>query len=302
MRIVFVGAVQFSDHCLKQVIAGSGDVVGVITLQAEDARFNSDYANLSGTAAASGIPVFFTKNINDQATVNLIRSLEPEVIFVFGWSQMIGEQLLELPELGCIGSHPALLPENRGRHPLIWALVDGMKQSGLTFFYMDEGADSGDILWQDQFEITIADTASSLYRKMEYLSSEAIAEFLPQLIRGDAPRTPQDASRATYRRKRGQKDGEINWASSSMQTYNLIRALSSPYIGAHTLVRGVEMKIWRADIPENRRGGGATPGTVFSVSETCLRVSTGDGELSITGFDLPAGVNISRGDVLGVQG
>ena len=249
-RIVFVGAVKASRHCLVEVLSNHGNVVGIITLAREDAGHHSDYADISYLAYQHGISVRFVLDINESYTVKWIRSLHPDLIFIFGWSQIVRKEVLDIPRLGCIGVHPTLLPKNRGRHPIIWALVNGLTESGVTFFYMDEGADSGDILWQKSFPITLEDDAGSVYKKVMELESEAIREFLPQLEAGNAPRTPQDHSQATYWRKRTEDDGLISWTAPAMETYNLVRGLTKPYIGAHTFVDGRKMRVWKVGQPE----------------------------------------------------
>ena len=232
MRIIFVGAVDFSRHCLKEVLKNDGNVVAVITLAGEHKSNHSDYALLSDIALRHRIPAYNVKNINSNDNVDLIRSLRPEVIFVFGWSQIISKRILDIPPLGCIGTHPALLPANRGRHPVVWALVKGLKESGLTFLYLDEGIDSGDILWQKPFEITFRDDAAKVYEKIKILAGKAIKEFLPELKDSTAKRVAQEHTCATYLRKRNERDGLINWTAKTIETYNLIRGLARPYVGA----------------------------------------------------------------------
>jgi methionyl-tRNA formyltransferase len=288
MRIVFIGAVDFSRHCLEEVLLAGGNIVAVLTLAPERARFNADYADLRPVVQAHGVPVHHIQKANDPATVELIRSLAPDVIFVFGFSQLISPEILVMPTRGCIGVHPALLPKNRGRHPLVWALVEGLDESGLTFFYLDEGADSGDILWQKPFPITLEDDAASLYAKIKVLASEAIGKFVPELQRGTASRVPQDHSKATYWRKRGEKDGEINWEQPSLQIYNLVRALARPYVGAHTFLDKKKMLVWRARLPQTPLPEDAaqlSPGTIFAANKEGLAVRTGDGFLLVREWD-----------------
>ena len=300
MRIVFVGAVDFSRHALRCVLESGGNVVGVVTLPPELSHRHSDYADLQGLAAEHGVPVQHVRRINDPETVGWVRSLLPDVIFVFGWSQLISAEFLEIPPLGCIGTHPALLPKNRGRHPLIWALVEGLSESGLTFFYLDDGADSGDILWQKPFAIDLDDDAGSLYEKIKWLGCEAIAEFLPLLEAGTAPKVQQDHKSATYWRKRSAEDGRIDWASTSMTTYNLVRALARPYPGADTSISGGPVKVWRMTPPSPDGGKAASgqPGTVLAAEGMNLTVRTGDGQVSVVEYDTE-GALILVGDVLG---
>src|ERR1700683_3931188 len=125
MKILFVGGVDFSRHCLPEVVKHGGNVVGVMTVSRNDASFNSDYVDLGETASALGIPVYYIKKIRSPESVELIRSLSPDVIFVFGFSQLISKEVLSIPRLGLIGTHPALLPRNRRPHSPIWSLLDG---------------------------------------------------------------------------------------------------------------------------------------------------------------------------------
>lgn len=302
MRIVFIGAVDFSRHCLLEIIKHSGHIVGVITLERRFAAFNSDFADLSEVAEAHRIPIYKIHKVADPDVIALLRSLMTDIIFVFGWSQLLPRDILEIPPKGCIGTHPALLPRNRGRHPLIWALVEGLQESGMTFFYIDEGADSGDILWQKAFPITLEDDAGTLYQKIKDLASEAIPVFLDQFKRGTAPRIPQDHSQATYWRKRGEKDGEIHWSASGLGTYNLVRALTHPYVGAHTYWGDHKIIIWKSrleETPGDLRGHGIKPGTVVERGPDGLRVSTGDGSLTLLDFNVDGNAEVPVGVVLG---
>lgn len=302
MRIVVVGAIEFSRHCLREVLRNGGRVMGVLTPDRARAATHADFADLGAVAAEHGIPVYRVRDINAPESVEVIRSLSPDVMFVFGWSQIISPAILKIPPRGCIGSHPALLPRNRGRHPIVWALVQGLTESGVTFFYLDEGVDSGDIVWQRTFPITLEDDAGSVYRKVEVLASEAIREFLPQLERGTAPRSPQDHRLATYWRKRTEKDGEIQWSTPSMRTYNLIRALTRPYVGAHTYAGKKKMVVWRATFPEAERSRDpltALPGTLLRCGDGSFDVRTGDGHLTVTSYEVIGGGPVEVGTRLG---
>ena len=134
--------------------------------------------------------------------------------------------------MGILGVHPALLPQNRGRHPLIWAKVLGLKQSGLTFFFIDEGADSGPILSQAKFRITEEDDALTIYNKIKNLAKIQIADFLPKLILNTFQSKIQDHNQANYWRKRKESDGMIDWRMHPNSILNLIQALTRPYPGA----------------------------------------------------------------------
>ncbi len=200
MRIVFIGTVDFSHHCLSEVLKNNGDIVGVVT--SKNKKMNSDYRDLRPIADQNDIPIYFCKNVNDPATINWIQGKNPDIIFCWGWSQLIKAELIGLSSMGIVGVHPALIPLNRGRHPLIWALALGLTESGLSFFFIDEGADSGPILSQKSFRIVAEDTATTLYEKLKELATDQIAEFIPQLMANNYPQIEQDSFKANYWRKR----------------------------------------------------------------------------------------------------
>jgi methionyl-tRNA formyltransferase len=297
MRIVYIGAVEFSRQLLEETLDAGGEVVAVLTLPAEGAGFHGDYADLGPVAAARGVAVHRIGNVNEPATIELIRSFGPDVIFVFGWSQLLGPELLTLAP--CVGTHPALLPRNRGRHPLTWALVEGLEETGLTFLWLDEGADSGDILWQRPVPIEPEDDAASLYEKITLLGREAVRELLPLLDAGTAPRVPQEAELATSWRKRTDEDRWIDWSAPTRAVHGLVRGLARPYVGALTRRGGQDVLVWKARpspdlLPQAALA--AAPGTVLAEAPEPV-VRTGDGALTLVEVE-PPGL-LRAGDVLG---
>ena len=152
MKAVFIGTVEFSYQLLNVVIGiPEVEIVGIVTKQ--ESSFNADFRDLAEVGKTHSIPYLYVSDVNAPKTLQWIRKLEPDVIFCFGWSSLIKKELLELAPKGVIGYHPAALPQNRGRHPIIWALALGLHETASTFFRMDEGADSGDIICQDFIKI-----------------------------------------------------------------------------------------------------------------------------------------------------
>lgn len=137
MRIVYIGCVESSYRGLKTLLDEKKEVVGVITKESSD--FNADFVDLAPLAGEYQIPCKYAKNVNDTEIKEFIRECAPDVIYCFGWSQLIREEILDMPPLGVIGLHPAELPHNRGRHPLIWALALGLETTACTFFVMNAG-------------------------------------------------------------------------------------------------------------------------------------------------------------------
>lgn len=285
-RYIFIGSVEYSAHCLRALLDMNLNIISIMCPYKESAKFNSDYFDLEEVARYFGRDVYYFENIKQET--DYIRRHSPDIVLVLGLSQIIPGDILGIPAIGCIGSHPALLPKNRGRHPIIWAIANGLRKSGVTFFWIDEGVDSGDIWVQKEFDIDISDDALSVYEKVAKLSVEILRENIPQLERGIIKKIKQDDKLANYWRKRTYKDGEIDWRMSNKRIYNLIRALAKPYVGAHCIYKGKEIKVWKSRIIEELETyENIEPGKVISINYPWLRIKTGDGIIEIIehGFD-----------------
>ena len=278
MRIIFIGAVEFSLRTLVKLIELKANIVGVCTSQ--ESKSNSDHIDLTCYSVAHGIPSFYTDDINSKETLSWIQEKSPDVIFCFGWSKLIKQNLLELTPLGVIGFHPAALPANRGRHPIVWALVLGLDKTASTFFFMDSGADSGDILSQKEISISHQEDARSLYDKVVNTALTQIAEFLPQLSTKSFQRVKQNELHVNVWRKRVGADGQIDWRMSAQSIYNLVRGLAKPYVGAHFLFNDIEIKVWKSAVFEGG-GNNIEPGKVFHQTNSGLVVKCGEGAISL---------------------
>ena len=272
MRILFIGAVKFSARMLETLVDMDANIVGVCTLA--ESRFNADHVDLTEMANVSSIAVRYMPDINADESIEWIRMLAPDILFCFGWSRLIRQPLLNLAPLGVIGYHPAALPANRGRHPLIWALALGLEQTGSTFFFRDEGVDSGDILSQRMLIIQSADDAASLYERICTLAVEQLRELIPALKSGQYTRIPQAGVTTNYWRKRSQLDGLIDWRMSARAIHNLVRALSHPYPGAHFMSCGQEIKVWRTEVTTEPHLN-FEPGKVLAVNDAFVTVKAG---------------------------
>lgn len=293
MRIVFIGAVQFSERALNELLELRANIVGICTLA--ESAINSDHVNLSEIAKKFNIPCLTRPNINDQSSLEWVRDLKPDVIFCFGWSYLLKKELLSIPKIGTIGYHPACLPANRGRHPLIWALVLGLSETASTFFFMDEGADSGPILSQEVVSITAHDDATTLYQKITQVALSQIKTFLPQLITNTFIAFPQDDLKSNYWRKRGVLDGSIDWRMAAISIHNLVRALTHPYPGAHFLWNGEKIQVWRVEVVANVSPN-IEPGKVLSVDDLGVLVKAGIGAIRL--ISMSPEVNLRTGDYL----
>lgn len=279
MRIVFIGTVEFSKKTLQKLVEIKADVVGVCTK--EKSNFNSDFADLTALCIENAIPCKFMDDINSGENIEWISSLKPDIVFCFGWSSLIKKKLLHLPPMGVVGYHPAALPQNRGRHPLIWALALGLKQSASTFFFMEEGADDGDILSQKDFEIKYTDDVQTLYNKVIDIALLQIEEFVPQLEKKTYKRMKQNHSKANIWRKRGKVDGKIDFRMSGQAIYNLVRALTKPYVGAHIEYKNEDINVWKVKVIESTLNN-VESGKVLESKDGKLVVKTYDGAIEIS--------------------
>ncbi len=278
MNIVFIGAVKFSKSCLEKLIEINFPPVAVCTL--EISKSNADHSDLTNLCNENNIPVKYTSDINSKESYFWIQSYAPDIIFCFGWSRLIKEELLNLPHLGVIGYHPAPLPKNRGRHPLIWSLVLGLDKTASTFFFMDSGADSGDILSQKEVLINLKDNAESLYKKITHVALKQLEEFVPSLGVGDFTRIAQENNNSNTWRKRNEEDGRIDWRMSAESIQNLVRGLSHPYVGAHFNFFEKKIIVWKTKLVYNSKKN-IEPGKIISLDIDGPIIMTGENAIQL---------------------
>lgn len=284
MRILFIGCVQSSYLFLEKLVLNGKDIVGVITKKSSN--FNSDFCDLSFLCNEHNIDYIYVKNVNDPESKEYIREKQADLILCLGWSQLLDSEVLGLASIGCIGFHPAELPYNRGRHPLIWALVLGLESTASTLFLMDENADTGKIVSQERVPIEYTDDAESLYKKVMDIAVVQLTDVVNSFEQGNIEYLTQDVKRSNSWRKRGKKDGEIDWRMSSRGIYNLVRALTKPYIGAHFYHNDREYKVWKVREVFDDCYKNAEPGKVIRyISSNQFLVKTGDNLIEVLKCD-----------------
>lgn len=275
MQFVLIGTVGSTLITLKTMVEMGVSTIYLFTLDSSKSNRHSDYIDLKPIAKQYNIPVKEIININDPETMNSIASLDPDYIFVIGWSQICSKEFLAIPRKGVIGYHPALLPENRGRGVIPWTILQRKKETGSTLFWIDEGVDSGEILAQESFPISIDETATTLYQKHEDCLKRLLVSSISKILNGTAPRIPQDHSRATYCSKRTPVDGYIDWSLPAESIWTLIRAVTHPYPGAFTFYKGKKIIIWEADYVGEAPYFGL-PGQIQNISHEGALVQCGD--------------------------
>ncbi len=284
MRILFIGCVESSQRLLLKLIEKEKNVVGVITR--ERSNFNADFVDLMPLCKEHEIPCHYVNNVNDEDSIEFIRSLSPDIGYCFGWSQLLKEELLQMFPRGVVGFHPAALPNNRGRHPIIWALALGLQETASSFFMMNVGADEGEIVSQRKIEISYYDDAKTLYDKILNEAEEQEIEFTEAYETGTIQFIPQSPQEGNSWRKRGKEDGRIDWRMSGRSIYNLVRSLTRPYVGAHFVYQGQDHKVWKVMELQLDGQENIEPGKVLDVHEDgTIDVKVADGAVRLMDFE-----------------
>lgn len=253
MRVVFIGASRFGLRCLDVVRALPGmDVVGVVTnaavftiSYAPAGVTNVLHADIASYAAAAALPcAVMQKNMTEPELIAQVAAWRPELFLVVGWYHMVPRRWRVLAP--AFGLHASLLPDYSGGAPLVWAMIDGAKQTGITLFQMGDGVDDGPILGQAATEILAADTIATLYARIETLGLGLLRRELPRLAQGEAVLTPQDEAARRVFPQRKPEDGRIDWHQDAARIYDFIRAQTRPYPGAFSVCAGRRLTIWAA--------------------------------------------------------
>jgi methionyl-tRNA formyltransferase len=285
MRVLFVGCVKQSEMFLQRLISDGVNVIGVITKS--ESKFNADFVDLGVLSRENGIDYIYVKNINSPESENYIRKKNPDIILCLGWSQLIKKEILDIPQKGCIGFHPAAIPHNRGRHPLIWALALGLEKTASSLFRMDENADSGDIVSQVPIDIAYEDDATSLYDKVMNVAMEQLSTLMKE-YETDTVNYVKQTEAGNLWRKRSKCDGQIDWRMSSRGIYNLVRALTRPYVGSFFVHGDDEVRVWKSREIEDttHKYVNIEPGKVIKVySDEHFVVKTGDNLVEVLECD-----------------
>ncbi len=281
MRLIFMGYHNVGYFCLKALVEMCrqfGDEIAAVVTHADIPHENIWFASVRDLAFQHHLPVYQPEDPNDPAFVATMKRLAPDFLFSCYYRHMLKKPILDLPVRGALNMHGSLLPKYRGRVPVNWVLVKGEMETGMTLHYMEEKADRGDIVAQNRVSITTEDTAFTLFAKMTVAAEQLLRDTYPLLRAGQAPRVPQDHSRASYFGGRSPEDGRIPWTKPAREIYNLVRAVTHPYPGAFTTLNGRKLFIWWGQPLAEPEQSGAVPGRIVgALPGEGLLVSTGNG-------------------------
>lgn len=261
MRVVFFGFQTWGVKTLQALIDLGHDVPMVVTHPTSTDSYKAIFSDsVEELAQAHGIPVHLTMRA-DHETIDLVKRSEPDVIVVNSWYTRMTDELYDLPPYGTLNLHDSLLPKGTGFSPVIWSLISGEAQIGLTVHRMDEDLDTGDILVQHSLPIGPHDTGTELVERGIALIPGALKEAFAALESGNPQWRPQNKATRTYFHKRSERDSLIDWTWPAEDLERLVRALSAPYPPAFTFYLGERIEVLAAKVSEIRFGG--TPGRVI---------------------------------------
>lgn len=232
MKLAFCTCVKIGLSCIEEIYNIGGRFDLLLTLHDHKSTKKSGRIYLDELANKYNTPLYKLNHINDLDVSNVLIEYEIDWLFIIGWSQIASPQLLKVPRKGIIGAHPTLLPIGRGRAAIPWAILKGLEKTGVTFFKMDEGVDTGEILDQIEIPILSDDNATTLYNKVNIAHVSLIKQIWPKLTSNSVKGLKQDESLATYWEGRTPEDGRLNFLMNIEEVDRLVRATTHPYPGA----------------------------------------------------------------------
>lgn len=280
MRVVFMGTPDFSVPTLECIIEAGHEVVGVVT-QPDKAKGRGKkvvYTPVKEKALEHGLIVYQPRRAREPEFIEHMRALNPDVMVVVAFGQILPKELLDIPKYGCVNVHASLLPKYRGAAPIQWAVIRGEKVSGVTTMQMDVGLDTGDMLLKTEVPLAEDETGGSLHDKLSVLGGDLLIETLKGLEAGTiVPEKQDDSQSGEYARMLDKSLGKIDFSMRAEEIERLIRGLN-PWPSAYTSYNNKTMKLWKARVVP---GGEAVPGQVLAVDKKGFTVQTGDGALQI---------------------
>lgn len=310
MRVVFMGSPEFAVPCLRALVENGHEVALVVSQPDKPAgRGAQMHAPAVKTAALElGLPVIQPRSARNGELREALRASGAELAVVVAYGKILPRDVLEALPKGCINVHGSLLPKYRGAAPVQRAVIDGETETGVAIMQLDEGMDTGPVLLERRVAIDPDETAGELLARLAPVGAAALIEALRGIADGSLEPVAQDHSRATHAAMLSKRDGAIDFAKPAAAVAARIRGVD-PWPGAHALLRGHPVKLFRARAIESAVGSSLAPGTVVAIDKSGAQVACGDGAITIRELQaagrkrLPAaqyaaGRGIAVGDVL----
>ena len=308
MKAVFMGTPDFSVPVLDALVKAGHEVLAVVTQTDKPKGRGKEMqpTPVKEAALKHNIPVYQPLKVREEEFVEKLKEMNPEVIVVVAYGQVLPKSILDIPKYGCINVHASLLPKYRGAAPIQRVVLDGEKVTGVTTMYMDEGLDTGDMLLKEEITLDEKETYGSLHDRLKELGGPIAVKTLKALEGGTAVRIKQNDEEANYAKMIKKSMGKIDFNDEAVVIERLIRGMN-PWPSAYTSFNGKTLKIWDADVIEKEYDG--VPGEIVEIDKDSFVIKTGKGALKILSLQLEGkkrmdtdaflrGVKIEKGVIL----
>lgn len=279
MRVVYMGTPDFAVAALESIIRSGHEVTACFTQpdKPKGRGKTMQKTPVKMKAEEYQIPVYQPVKIRSEENVTLLKELDPDIIVVAAFGQILPEEILNIPKYGCINIHASLLPKYRGAAPIEWSIINGEKEAGVTTMYMEKGLDTGDMLDVAKVEIAPDETGGSLRNKLAELGAKLILTTMEKLEKGTAVRTKQKDEESSYASMLTKEMGSMDFTRPAAELERLIRGLI-PWPCAYTKIDGKNVKIYSAAVTPDS----GAPGEIIEVTKKSFKIACGEGALRIT--------------------
>lgn len=308
MKVVFMGTSEFAVPSLAKLIDSQHDILGVVT-QPDRPKGRGNklvFSPVKELAVKYGLEIYQPLRIRDEIAVDMLRNWEADLIVVASYGQILPQEVLDLPRLGCINIHASLLPHYRGAAPIQRALMAGVKVSGVTTMFMNAGLDTGDIILQKPVQISEDMDHGEMEKIMAVEGADLLIDTMAILASGSIPRRKQDDHRSSYAPMLTREEEKIDWNDEAVSIKNLVRALS-PTPAAYTSFNGSRFKVFKSRVVNSETVGPV--GQIVKITSEGFEVQTGlgiveilevqrEGKKRISCRDFLKGFKLLQGDTL----
>ena len=294
MRVVFMGTPDIAATCLKKILADGFDVVGVYTQpdRPKGRGMKMVASPVKEVALTANIPVFQPENFREEETVEALRALKPDICAVVAYGRILPQKVLDVPTFGCINIHASLLPKYRGSAPYQWAVLDGLKETGVTAMYLCREMDAGDIIDVSKTPIGENETAGELLDRLAVLGADLLSKTLSRFAAmGKVPAMPQNPEEVSYAPMLDKTMCPIDWNKSAVQVHNHVRGLH-PWPVATMVLQGKTFKVHDTRVVS----GSGAPGQILGLTKTGLVIACGEGAVEITSLQAEGGKRMAAPD------
>ena len=295
MRVVFMGTPDIAATCLKKIIQDGFEVAAVYTQpdRPKNRGMKLAYSAVKEVALAHGLPVYQPENFREEETVQQLRDLKPDVVAVVAYGRILPQSVLDIPPKGCINIHASLLPQYRGSAPYQWAVLDGLKETGVSAQFMVHAMDAGDVIDVAKTPIGSDETAGELLDRLAVLGADLLSKTLGRMAQGEVTAAPQDESMVSYAPMLDKSMFPIDWNVSARKVHDKVRGLH-PWPVATAEIQGKRFKIHATSVVEMAHG--KTPGTILGMTKTGLQIACAENVIEIRSLQAEGGKRMAAPD------